>query len=82
MTGVTDPQQQLHFRSTPRMREQKSPDEGKPAGVEVSGVGLVCVIWWRESVAPHALETGLLDVDLHRLTSRRSRRSYLRAVVL
>ncbi|MFR2019998.1 MAG: hypothetical protein ACLS6G_05570 [Christensenellales bacterium] len=50
--------------------------------MNVSGVGLVCVIWWRESVAPHALETGLLDVDLHRLTSRRSRRSYLRAVVL
>lgn len=53
MTGVTDPQQQLHFRSTPRMRAQKSPDEGKPAGVEVSGVGLVCVIWrqmWPERV--------------------------------
>lgn len=80
MTGVTDPQQQLSFRSTPRMREEtKSPDEDKPVGVNVSIVGRAVR---REAVALHALKTGLLDVDLHRLTSRRSRRSYLRAVVL
>jgi hypothetical protein len=48
----------------------------------VSSAGLVCVIWRRETVALHALKAGLLDIDLHRLTSRRSCRAYLRAVVL
>ena len=59
MTRVTDPQQQLSFRSTPRMRAQKSPDEGKPAGVNVSGVGLVCVIWWQ--MWPERVEYVALD---------------------
>lgn len=48
MTGVTDPQQQL-----------KAPTSRSPAGVNVSGVGLVCVIWrqmWPERVEYVALD--------------------------
>ena len=71
-----------HDRSDRPAERKKAPASRSPAGVNVSSVGLVCVIWRGETVALHALETGLLDVDLHRLTSRRSRRAYLRAVLL